>query len=217
MNLERILCPPAQWMDRISPMDVRNECMSILPYLHGDVVEVFCRSGRLGAHLLGEGISWSGFDINAEILEYAFLRGVFSVSCALLPSEDSCDVLFGAFAPFSYIAPEELEEFIQGVYCALRTGGRALFELWEEPTIQKGTPTMDTHDGVEKLVRACIPRKEGQKVIFEMEWMVAQSQKDPFYVTHKTERFLHFERDVHEYFTVLFDRVDVSIAPSPVS
>jgi hypothetical protein len=210
MNLERILSPPAEWMERISPIDAHHECARILPYLHGDVVEVFCRSGRLGAYLQGEGVSWSGYDVDADILEHAFLRGIFSVSCALLPPKESCDVLFGAFAPFSYLSPEEVQSFVQGVHLALRAHGRALFELWKEPTAEEGGPIMDSYDGSEKLVRACIPRKEGRKAIFEMDWMVAQSNKEPFYTKYREERFLHFERDIEECFALYFERIQVA-------
>ena len=206
----RVLCPPAQWMDAISPIDSEEECAPLLPYLKGDVLEMFCRSGRLGEFLTSEGIAWSGMDPDAHLLEYAFLRGMFSVSCGIQPPTNSYDTIFGAFGTLSCISPHELDSFVCSVFAGLRTRGCALFELWYESQNEEIAPFMDTYDGVEKLVRACVPQIKEDKVCFTMEWMIAQPNRTPFYQEYREERFLHSSTELCSLFGTYFS--DVSIA-----
>lgn len=209
MNLAQVLCHPIGWSEKICSLSIDDECKEIIPYLKGSVVEVFCRGGMWGTHLINSGIDWSGMDPNAEILERAFLHGIFSVSVDLFPSKKSCNVIFGAMAPFSLISSEDLPVFVQGLYDALQSEGSVLLSLWEDPNCLRGKPNIYTHNGREKVVMACVSTIVGSVVWLDMDWMVAREGEEPFYVQHREKRYLHFEEDICRECQEHFARIEI--------
>ena len=68
---------------------------------------------------------------------------------------------------------------------------------------------MYTHNGKEKLVMACSIDVEGSIANLDMEWMVAQENREPFFLEYKEKRFLHYEHDVCHQFRQYFGHVEI--------
>jgi|GEM_PF-4907294 len=201
MNLSRVRAHPIAYWNQINPVNPEGELEELLPYLQGNVQEIFCRDGSLGRYLLERGVQWSGTDRDGTMLEHAFLQGVFSVSCSEYPKPGSCDVIFGAFAPFSYIAPAALQDFASAIHASLSPGGTSFFELWESPDAISRQALMETYNGTTKLVRACVPVVEKEKAIFDIEWMIAEPKQQPRYEHHRETRYLHSKVDIFSAFS----------------
>ena len=201
MDLSRVRSPPIAFSNHVLKIQAEKELGDLRPYLSGRILEVFCRDGLLGKELLASDIDWSGIDPEASMLENAFLQGVFSVSCAVFPPAQSYDVIFGAFAPFSYLSTEGLKEFATAVFEALCEGGMGLFELWETPSAMVSQAFMDTYDGSSKIVRACVPVVEKNTVVLDIEWMVAKPKQSPMFMHHREERYLHTRSAIEECFS----------------
>ena len=209
MNLDHILCTPVAWTQKVCPDLVQEEYPELCSFFHGRIVEIFCRGGSWGQILTGNGHTWSGMDTDAEALEQAFLRGVFSVSVGLFPSEDSCDMIFSATAPFSMVSHGVLDDFVQGLFKALAEKGTVLLSLWGEPQTKPSKPLMYTHNGKEKLVMACSVDVVENIAKLDMEWMIANEGRDAYFDQYKEERYLHYVDDLCHHCTLYFDHVEV--------
>ena len=82
MDLRRIRSQPIALSNCVMQIDVSKELCELRSFLHGRVLEVFCRDGLLGSELLQSQVNWSGIDPDSSMLEEAFRRGNFSVACA---------------------------------------------------------------------------------------------------------------------------------------
>ena len=201
MGLGRIRSQPISFSNQVLGIDAENELRDLRPHLKGRVLEVFCRDGLLGKELLASEIDWFGIDPDAAILEDAFLYGVFAVSCAICPPKKSYDVIFGAFAPLSYLSKEGLQDFATAVLDGLCEGGKGFFELWEISSAMIGQAVMNTYDGSSKIVRACVPVLENDTVVLDIEWMVAKAKQSPVFMHHREERYLHQRAAIEECFS----------------
>lgn len=209
MNLNQILCKPFQWTQKLHPCLAQEEYPYLCSYFHGRIVEIFCRGGRWGQHLVSNGHAWSGMDVDAQALEGALLRGLFSVSVGVFPAPKSCDMIFSPLAPLSMVSPETYDAFVRGVHEALSPQGTVLLSLWEEPDVRTNVPLMYTHNGEEKLVMACSVGVVGNIATLDMEWMVATDNQKPRSMHHKEERYLHSVGDTHRHFFRYFAHVEI--------
>ena len=204
MDASRILTVPAAYMDMITKeLDPAKELAGLLPYLSGRIVEVFCRTGRLGEYLLAKGYQWQGCDPDSSMIEYSIQRVGFNVQDIRVPHTNSADTILGLFAPFSYTPPEELAGFAQGIHDALTEKGRAIFELWFTPeTAKPYYSIMDTYEtSTVKLVRAVVPILKGSQAIFDFHWLVGTTgnvERQNVTVT----RYLHSNADIESAFSI---------------
>ena len=201
MDLHRIRSHPILLSNRVMRIDASKELQDLRPFLQGRVLEVFCRDGLLGSELLQSQVNWFGIDPDATVLEDAFQRGNFSVNCATNPPAGSYQVIFGAFAPLSYLSPEDLEGFSLAVQDALDESGRALFEIWGQEDANGGQAIMDIYDGSQKVVRACVPVRRGNVALFDIEWMIAKPKHTPIFLHHREERYIHTQDDIESAFS----------------
>ena len=155
------------------------------------------------------GHTWSGMDIDAQALELAFLRGLFSVSVGLFPSNNSCDMIFSPTAPFSMVSHGAVDDFVRGIYKALAEKGTVLLSLWEEPQTKPSKPLMYTHNGKEKLVMACSVDVVENIAKLDMEWMIASEGRDAYFAQYKEERYLHNIDDLYHHVAQYFARAEV--------
>lgn len=205
MDNSRLLLHPAKYLDRISnQISFTDEAEKVMALTEGreQIHEVFCRTGRLGSELMERGISWCGIDPDAEMVEYAIAKGREVQQGTHYPT-GLVTCLVGWFGPLSLVPPDRLGVFARGVLVALAPGGVAFLESWLRPgDARQGYALMDTYDGLDcKLVRACVPRIEGDQAIFEFDWMVGVSGKPVRRETHKEIRYLHSDESILKAFS----------------
>ena len=209
MNIKSLGCAPVVWTERVFPNAMHEEYAYLRRFFHGRIVQLFCRGGRWGQFLTMNGHIWYGMDTDGDVLEQAFLRGVFSVSVGLLPPKNSCDMIFAPMPPFSMIVPDNCDDFVQGMYEALSEDGTLLVALWEEPQVQSKKPLMYTYNGKEKLVLACTVDVVENVAKLEMEWMIAQERREPYFVEYTEERYLHCVDNLCSLFSKCFRDIEI--------
>ncbi|MEC7984341.1 MAG: class I SAM-dependent methyltransferase [Myxococcota bacterium] len=212
MNTSRLLTVPAKYLDAIThTLDPELELQGLQRYLSGRIVEIFCRTGRIGEYLLREGYSWQGCDPDATMIEYSIRRVGFQVRDVLVPVANSADTILGIFAPLSYISPNELPNFAHKIHTALSENGRAILEMWHTPeTAQPRYSLMDLYESSQlKLVRTVVPTIEGRRANFTFHWLVGSTEvnRESFVVV----RYLHRMNEIQAAFS-LFEQqlIDIS-------
>ena len=188
--LRRLLFAPPSWLDRIQPIDVVAEVENLIDRtLHID--EIFCHTGSVGQWCQQKGISWHGWEMREDFLTCAIYKVGFDVSQKKLPPPASSSFILALFAPLSRFSSNQLKDFSRELKDVLRSGGRALIELWcQKEDVSKKT-IMDSYNGQVKLARALMMTPKATSIHIEAHWLVAEPQSQPQRYYFEEERYTH--------------------------
>jgi len=149
----------------------REECDFVVSALElqpgARVLDLCCGQGRHSVELARRGFCVTGFDLSGYLLELAqrkaneldvgveFVRG----DMREIPWADEFDAVVNLWTAFGYLeSDEEDEKALRAVAGCLRTGGRALFDLWNRDRMARIFQHKDWYE------------HEGHILLDEREW-----------------------------------------------
>lgn len=214
MEYESLYQDRAELYDRLYTFkDYDGEAERLHALLQGEGVadgaRVFEAACGTGAYLtrLQRWYEVSGCDLNAGILDVARskLPGVELVQAdmARLQVAQPVRALVCLFSSIGYVFPESrLRQAAQSFFAALEPGGVAVVEPWLTPDgIEVGRPSVQTYTSDDlHLVRATVPKVEGQTSVFDFHWLVVPRGGRVEHFVERHELWLYTHEQVQAAF-----------------
>ena len=158
-----------------------------------DLIEFACGSGNFLKYLKKD-FNWIGVDINEEMLKIAKkkVKGVkfFKGNMVNIKINKKFDVVLCLFSSIGYLRNyKNLKKTIKNFSDHLKDGGVIIIEPWVAlENFKTGIPYMLTYDDKKiKIARLDVIKKKGNLSILELNFLIAEKNKDVVHFVDKHE------------------------------